>query len=152
MEYEIIDGKRFSEKKYKISKLLWVPQEKFLYVKKVTRNDNIEFICYQSILKKRKVRTDIRIYYSKQIFIYFIQSLKNTEDFLKCTARVILHPDGKLIKNSIEHTPHGSHEFEYHDILTASQIKSKCHTAKVLFPDSAHKISAKSIFFRELAL
>lgn len=98
MEYEIIDGKRFSDNKNKISKLLWVPQEKFLYVKKVTRNDKIEFICYQTILTKRKVRTDFRIYYFKQISIYFFQFLKNTVGSLKCTARVILHPNGRLIE------------------------------------------------------
>lgn len=154
MEYEIIDGKRFNGNKNKVSKLLWVPREKHLYVKKVTRNDKTEFICYQTILtnRKKKVRIDFTILYFKPIFRYFFQSLKNTEGVLKCTARAILHPDGRLIENSITHTPHESHESLYHDILTANEIKNKCHVAKVTFPDSAHKISEKSIFYRELAM
>lgn len=61
MDYVIIDGKRFNGDEKKRSKLIWVPNEKYLYSKKTQRGENVEFCCYQSVLADPKKKVWIEI-------------------------------------------------------------------------------------------
>lgn len=84
-----------------------------------------------------------------QTFVFL--TMKNVEDIPRCTARVILYPDGTIYPNSVKHTVHKDHEVEYEDIRSANNIKRKCHMVHTEFPESSHNISEKAIFYKEIA-
>lgn len=100
--------------------------------------------------------TQIKGYdFNFQLFVHdlYIRFLfaKNTEGITRCMARVVLHSDGTLHRNSIDHTMHANHEAEYEDIRSANNIKMKCNLVHTEFPESSHNISEKTIFYKELA-
>lgn len=131
MEYSIINGNREG------CKLLWVPQEKYLYVKKCERSGKKTYICYNTILssEKKKDRKENEV---------------NLEKHIKCTARVTIGENGQCNRNKIAHEPHENHQIIYEDSMLRNNIKKKCLFLRQEFPESSHKISEKEIFFGEI--
>lgn len=132
MKFEMIEGFR------KRSRLLHVPDEKMLYVSKCRRRGREEFICYQTILSAEKKNNEIG------------GSNKNHQ---KCTARVFVADDEKEIcsRNTVSHTNHVNHEEIVQILETTNNIKDKCLLLQKNFPGYSRKISAKDIFYDELA-
>lgn len=121
MEYCFIEG-------YKGGKLLYLKDEKNLYVRKNFENGVETFICYQTIMHKG-----------------------NKIDHLNCTARVKLDENKICTRNKIVHTKHESHEIHYRDLETLNAIKENCRMLQKIIPITAHKVSAKEIFLQEMA-
>lgn len=121
MEREYIYLKGFREG----SILLYVLADKRLYIKKTVRpNKQVEWICYQTILTK----TD------------------DTQP--KCTARVIIHSDGKMTLNKICHSEHNDHSVICKDMEAINEMKNKCDYVRTELESIAHKISAEDIFLQ----
>lgn len=110
--------------------LLYVFSDKCLYIKKVVReNQNVEWICYQSVLVKKD---------------------KNNQ--LKCTARAIIKPDGTLTRNKVSHSKHSDHSCIYEDMISLNNMREKCDYVKQNFDSVAHKVSALDIFLQEMKM
>lgn len=125
LTYGIIKGHRSN------SNLLWIVEEKCLYVKKDIRSRGVEYICYQSILCDPKK--------------------KRSEDVIKCTARRIIDPHNKVTKNSIEHSCHDNHELIHKDLMTRNTIIDTVTLLKELCQDLNIGIPSQDIFTRELS-
>jgi len=105
MEYRIIPGIREG------SSWVHVILENRVYVLKTVRNGIKEYICYQSILsapKRNKIVTEPN-----------------------CTARVKLHPDGRLEKGHALHTRHNNHDAVIRNAEARNQMKEDCKIARV---------------------
>lgn len=113
------------------STLLHVLSEDRLYVQKIERNGIREFICYQTILST---------------------SNKNvTGDQQNCTARVRIHPDGRLERMNVPHTRHKPHDAVILQCEQFNDMKDKCEVLKNDFPEDAHNISNRNIYQRTIA-
>lgn len=124
MEYCFIEG-------YKGGKLLYLKDEKHLFVRKSGENGEEVFICYQTILYKGN---------------------KNKQsEHLNCTARVKLDANKICTRNKIAHTSHENHEIHFCDLETLNAIKENCQILQKIIPITAHKVSAKEIFLQEMA-
>lgn len=124
--FQKVRGKRID------SWLLYVPQEKHLYVKHRVvegKEPGEDWICYQSILNKKD------------------------KDQVKCTSTVHLGQNNICKQKNIRnpHTNHINHELIYKDIMSLNKIKTDCINAKVVSDGVAMKISASDIFTRELS-
>lgn len=109
------------------SVLLYVITENCLYVKKVVRpNKQVEWICYQTIL------------------------IKCDENQPKCTARVIIHQDGRLTRNKVCHSDHSDHSVICKDMKTLNDMKDQCDYVREKLDSVAHKISAEDIFLQQM--
>lgn len=120
MEYIFVEGTREG------CLMVYVPEEKNLYVYKIERNGIKEYICYQTVLtkpKKKEVQTSLQ----------------------KCTARVKLINDKLCILN-MPHNCHPSHENLMHDLKKRNNMKKKCKILKSNFPIVGHRISTREIF------
>lgn len=125
MKFVILQGLRVG------SRVLYVPQDKMLYVPKCRRRGREEFICYQTILCAQK---------------------KGNNHHQKCTARVIVEDLSKnCVRNKVPHSSHCNHE-ELMDIMeTTNNIKEKCSILRNKFPLFSKKIRPKDIFYDEVA-
>lgn len=125
MECRIIQGIKEG------SQLLHVLPEDMLYVKKVERNGDVEWICYQTILCKPK---------------------KNKkEQSVMCTARIKQRRDGTFERMGKPHTNHTDHESIRRDMKKRNNMKTACRRIQQQHPEEAHKISERHIFQREIA-
>lgn len=134
------------------NQLLYIMSEKRLYVKKCRRKSGTVFICYQTVLAKRK----LLLFFSKLSNICFLlvnyrYKVVKHVDPVMCNARVTLHENGILTKNQKPHSSHENHECYFTDLRTRKNIMDKCKMAKEMFPDSANRISSQFIFNREMA-
>lgn len=105
-------------------KLLYVFEDRCLYVKKCVRAKNVEWICYQTIL------------------------VKKDKGQPKCTARVIIHPDGQMTRNKICHAKHCDHSIIRQDMDAVNTMKSYCDYVRTNFDSVLHKVSALDIFLQ----
>lgn len=125
MEYVILQGLRAR------SRVLYVPQDKMLYVSKCRRRGQEEFICYQTILCAQK---------------------KGNNENQKCTARVIVDDSSKCcVRNKVPHSSHCNHEELMNIMETTNNIKEKCDILRKKFPILSKKIRPKDIFYDEVA-
>lgn len=122
-EFEKIRGHRTD------STLYWIPEEKFLYVKKEERGNKIECICYQTVLTNSNRKVDRK----------------------KCTARRFINSKGQISKSAISHTNHDNHELIYKDLITRKSIVDTCVGVQNLLGDISVKVSVGDIFTREIA-
>lgn len=123
MKYIFVEGTREG------CLLVYVPEEKNLYVYKIARNGTKEYICYETILtkpKKKNVQTPHQ----------------------NCTARVKLISDNTCVLN-MPHKCHPSHESIMHDLKKRNNMKEKCKILKGNFPIVGHRISTREIFQSE---
>lgn len=125
MECELIKTKFGGE-------MLYVPNEKMLYVYDCTRNDKRMFVCYQTVLANKKKKD------------HSIHS--------KCTSSVRLLPNGSCERMNVHipHTTHPNHEIIAADKRKTQSMKEKCEYLKVNFTEDAHKIPNRRIFQREI--
>lgn len=112
---EIVEGKR------KNSKLVWIPEEKFLYFLKDTRHDQKIYQCYEN-------RTGSQ-----------------------CPARRTIDSTGKVSMNALPHSHHSSHESIYNDMKTRSNIIDACTQAANVLDGLHVTVPSQQIFTRELA-
>lgn len=125
MQYTILQGLRAG------SRVLYVPQDKMLYVSKCKRRGQEEFICYQTILCARK---------------------KENNHHQKCTARVIIDDlSERCVRNKVAHSNHCNHEDLINIMETTNNIKEKCTILRTKFPILSKKIRPKDIFYDEVA-
>lgn len=118
LTYEEVRGKR------KNSKLIWIKEEKYLYLKKDERSDGtIVYLCYQN-----KINGNI-----------------------ECSARRSITPNGLVIKNAIPHSCHPNHESIYADLITRLNINESCAKAAAALDGLPVSVSNRLIFTRELA-
>lgn len=123
MEYTFVEGTREG------CLLVYVPQEKNLYVFKIERNNVKEYICYQTILAKPRK-----------------EGSQNEHE--KCSARVKLIND-KICVLNMAHTCHQNHERILQDLQKRNNMKKNCKTLKQNFPIVGHRISTRDIFQTE---
>lgn len=123
MEFSYIQG-------FHGSTLLYIHEEKHLFMKTNDRNGRTEYICYEVALSKEKYRYE--------------------EPKIKCNARASTKQN-MCKRNKVEHQQHANHELVFRDLQTLNAIKEKCRLLSEWCPSSAHKISAKEIFMIELA-
>lgn len=123
MEYCIIRGYRGE------SKLVYVPKEKYLYLKKNERSGNRTYICYQKVLLARE---------------------RKYEDHTKCNAVVIIDKQGNCWKGKSHHTSHQNHRSIYNDLISLNSMKDTCQFLHDKAPASAHKIPLTEIIATEL--
>lgn len=123
-KYTFIEG-------YKFGNLLYLEEEKHLFVRKSGDNGEQIFICYQSILAK--------------------SNKKKEAAQPNCTARVKLTANGICTRNKIGHTNHENHEIHFHDLEILNAVKENCRTLQNIIPITAHKVSVKEVFLQEIA-
>lgn len=116
---------------YKGGNLLYLEDEKHLFVRKSGDNGEEVFICYQSILAKGN------------------KNKQSTQP--NCTARVKLDANKICTRNKIAHTNHENHEIYYRDLKTLNAVKKNCRILREIIPITAHKVSVKEIFLQEMA-
>lgn len=124
MEYSYVQGFREG------NDLLYLHDEKHLFVQKHNRNGQIEYTCYQQLLNQE---------YST-----------NVPPITECTAKSIVR-DGRCRRNAVAHQDHPNHELVFADLKSLNAMKEKCRNLKEWCPNSSHKISAKEIFMVELS-
>lgn len=124
MEYHVVQGHRLG------SQLIYIPKEKFLYLKKNERSGKRTFICYQSVLSVRQ---------------------RDGEDHTKCTACVIIGKNDECWRNRIHHSVHQNHRRIFDDLRSLNNMKSTCQFLRDNLTISAEKISAKEIYSTEMA-
>lgn len=106
------------------SKLVWVFEEKNLYIFKEERGGRKEYLCYQNKIDPNNV---------------------------KCSARRIIDPSGKMTTGALSHSAHPNHEMFYKDLKTRSDVINGC-TAAARALDHLHvTVPNQQIFTRELA-
>lgn len=123
--YNKIRGKRRN------ASLLWIPQDKYLYVRHREHTDKSkgeDWICYQTILHK------------KDKSVVNCSSAVNIKNEM-CTRKNVQNP----------HTNHNNHQIIYNDLITLNNIKDNCIAAKQLGEGLSMNISTCDIFTREIA-
>lgn len=111
-------------KGFKGGDLLYLQDEKNLFVRKKVENGEETYICYQSVLAKRN------------------------KEVANCTARVKLNGDKECTRNKISHT---THEILFRDFESLNVIRKNCRMLRRIIPITSHKISVKEIFLQEMA-
>lgn len=124
LKYKLLKGFRES------SILLYIPNEKNLYVQKSSWNNIRHFVCYQSILCGK--------------------NHKNIE-IPKCNARAVIDQHNICTRNKTAHSRHSHHQAIRKDLITINNLKSTCRNLRDLISESSWKISVREIFNRELA-
>lgn len=124
MDYQIIKTQFGGE-------MVYVQDEKMLYVLKRDGNGAPSYICYQTVLTDRKK--------------------KDNSSHIGCTARIRLLANGKCERMNlhIPHTAHPDHQILAADKNKMQNIKERCQYLKKNFPEDAHTIPNKRIFQRE---
>lgn len=117
-------------KGYKGSDLLYLKDEKHLFVRKCGQGGEDVFICYQTILAKNKKKNPME---------------------LNCTARVKLTANKICTRNKIAHSNHDNHEIHFRDLESLNAIKKNCRLLQKMIPITAHKVPAKELFLQEMA-
>lgn len=121
MDYVLLSGYR------KNSKLIYILDEKMLFRKTRTRNQQSEYVCYQDVLSE-----------------------KDPERHLKCNARLKLnHIRNEYIRNETAHSNHGDHKKKFQELNLLNKIKKSCEKSGANL--ASHKVSTKEIFIREMA-
>lgn len=121
MPYTIIRG--FT----KGSHLLYVPGEKYLYVRKNKKRN--QYVCYQEMLLKSK------------------SSPENSVQ--KCTGSVVLK-DGKCFARK-SHVPHGNHKAKFDDYQSRNDIIDSCVQLRKLTEGLSIRVPAKQVFTRKIS-
>lgn len=125
-EYELIRGLR------RDSKIIWVPTDKCLYVRKESRRGCDEYICYQTILGDAKK--------------------KNILNIPMCTCRVKIDiATGKLLPRKKSHTAHNDHELLYKDMKSKNKITDDVIAISEACKGLSIKVPINDIFTREIA-
>lgn len=123
-DYEIITGDRRN------GKILYVPKLKCLYVKKSSTKSGSDWICYQTIIKKRQGSSD---------------------GILSCTSRVRIDINGICTVKRIPHTAHARHEIIYKDMKSKNRFIDDVVEISMVLEDFPVDVSNKDIFTRNMA-
>lgn len=105
--------------------LLYLREDKRLFVQKISRYGKTEYICYDSIL-----------------------SGKNKAEC--CRARVTISGEA-CTRNQIAHSCNGTHEIIYRDLNSLNEMRERCRSLRFACDTSSHKISVKDIFLQVIA-
>lgn len=119
MDYVLLSGYR------KNSKLIYIRDEKMLFRKTRTRNQQSEYVCYQDVVSE-----------------------KDPEIHLKCNARLKLNQT-IYIRNETAHSKHDNHKKIFQELKLVNKIKEACEKSGANL--ASHKVSTKEIFIKELA-
>lgn len=119
MDYVLLSGYRNN------SKLIYICDEKVLFRKTRTRNQQSEYVCYQDVLHE-----------------------KDPKRHIKCNARLKLN-QATGIRNGTAHSNHENHKFFFEELKLLNKIKKACKKSGANL--ASHKVSTKEIFIREMA-
>lgn len=126
INYEWLIGER------RDGKLLYIPAHRCLYVKKRTKKNSTDYICYQSILAKNKT--------------------KNVDKTIpNCTASVKIDTNGNCTANSIAHTVHQNHEILSRDMKSKNNFLDEVVAISKMLVDLPLEVSNRDVFTRELS-
>lgn len=118
MNFEEIEGKR------KGSKLVWIPEEKYLYSKKDERADGKRiYLCYQNRIDENQ----------------------------PCPARRFIDIAGVVTTNEVPHSCHQDHNLIYKDMKTRSDVLNSCIQAASALEGLHISVPNQRIFTRELS-
>lgn len=118
LTFEVVEGKR------KNSKLIWIPEEKFLYFKKDERADGrIVYLCYQNQINKDS----------------------------SCPARRSIDLRGNVTTNATTHACHTDHQSLYNDMKSRSGIINRCIQAAAALEGLHVAVPNQQIFTHELS-
>lgn len=125
MEYVPIKG-------FRGGNLIYIPEDRHLYVRRTTKAGRVYFVCYDTVLTKR---------------------LKKQEpNFQECGARCTLNEStGLCSKKASCHRDHENHDVIFRDLQSLNTMKDKCRYLAENFPFSARRIPIKEIFLAEMA-
>lgn len=124
--YEFLAGQRHN------SKILYVPIHECLYVKKRTKKNSTDYICYQTVLAKSKTKNA-----NKTIPI--------------CTATVKIDKKGICTMKEKPHVAHECHEVLYRDMKTKNNFLDEVATISKQLENLPIEVSNRDIFTRELS-
>lgn len=159
MEFEVIKGLRRN------SKVVWTPEEKYLYARQCERSGKTEYICYQKILydqyivkknaekmeknnKKKSKKNKKNKKKSKKN-----KSKEEKKDkVLNCTARVKIDKmETVCSRNNVSHSRHHNHENIYKEMVSKNAIIDKCIEFKKVTEGLPLKVPASDIFTLEMS-
>lgn len=119
MSYSFIAG--FSGR----SSLLYLHDERHLFVKKVTRDQYEFYECYHNMQK-------------------------NQLGFVHCSASCSILR-GEIRRNGTAHSHPMDHKVDFRDLQSLNAMKETCNWLREHCPSSAHKIPSYDIFMLEIA-
>lgn len=124
LPYEIIIGHR------RDAQLLWSPREKMLYYrKKVLKNKNEDWLCYQDILGRDK-----------------------TKNVIACSCRMSVDRSKSTCNHkTFGHTSHENHEAIYKDLISRNKIIDDCILLNNATEGLSMDVPIGDIFTREMA-
>ncbi|XP_055308039.1 uncharacterized protein LOC129572142 [Sitodiplosis mosellana] len=115
--HEFVEGHRRG------SRLLWVPEEKYLYFKKDDRSGKTIYLCYENQLQNEQI----------------------------CSSRRSIDSEGTMTTNSIPHSCHSNHQAVHDKLKLRSHIIDSCEHAAHALEDLHFTIPTQQIFTREVA-
>lgn len=125
IDYVFVKGRRDSQ-------ILYVPGHKCLYVKKRSKKNSTDYVCYQTILVKNKAK-------SANVVIPH------------CTASVKIDNAGICSCKTNPHNAHVNHEKIYKDFITNHNFLDDVVSTSKMLEDLPVEVSNRDIFSRELA-
>lgn len=103
--------------------LLYLHDEKTLFVKKVMRDEYEYYECYHNMQKN---------------------------SLMSCSASCSIIR-GELRRNDREHCHEENHKIKYKDLLSLNAMRETCYWLREHFPPSAHKIPLYDIYMLEMS-
>lgn len=112
---------------YHGGQLLYLKDEKHLFLRKESKNGKTYWVCYDTIKSANGGKSG------------------------PCRARCIMDDSTKTCeRNKTPHTSHENHEINFNDLQSLNSMKDHCRYLARNFPYSAHKIPIKDIFLAEM--
>lgn len=125
IDYVFVRGRRDSQ-------ILYVPGHKCLYVKKRSKKNSTDYVCYQTVLVKNKTK-------SANVAIP------------QCTASVKIDNEGICSCKTTAHKAHVNHENIYKDMISKHSFLDQVVSISKMLEDLPVEVSNRDIFTRELA-
>lgn len=117
---------------------MYVPSEKHLYLTQIKRNGKEEYICYQKVLARPKNKKKVK-------------KRRQHGSSISCTARVVIHPDGRCVRNKKPHTDHDNHELIYKDLASKNRIIDRSLEIQNVLDGIPLDIPTHHVFTQELS-
>lgn len=105
--------------------LLYLHDEKNLFIKKSERNQSQYYECYHVLQKAQP-------------------------DYKACPVYCVIK-DGECNRNGAIHSHPTNHKVEYRDMVSLNAMKETCRWLRTYIPSSAHKVSLYDIFMLEIS-
>lgn len=105
------------------STLLYLHDDKNLFVRKSNAGNNIQYECYHNVT--------------------------NNENYRRCSVYCTVKED--VVKRNFERHCHTDHSIKYKDLVSLNAMRQTCTFLKEHCPSSAHRIPLYDIFLNEIS-